>query len=898
MAWLNRLINVFRGQRVSAEIDEEMRFHLESRIRDYVAAGMSAEDARIEANRQFGGVLQMRESTRDVDIFPALSAFIQDIRYAVRGIYLNPGVTATVVLSLALGIGANTAIFSIIDAVMLRSLPVDDPQSLVHIQLGTGGGGDGVMNTPLWEEIRDRQQAFSGVLAYASEQFNIYDSGEARYVRGLRVSGDFFRVLGVPAMMGRTFTRNNEQWGGGTDGAVAVISHKFWKSHFNGAPDAIGRTVRLNRRDVVVVGVTPEWFTGLDVDQGYDVAVPLGATPFLNPGAKESDGAFAWSLRVLGRMAPGTTFERANQRMQAIAPQIFQATLRPGQTAEHQTGWLRSTLSLHPAGIGFSETRVKYRSALFVLMAIAGMVLLIQCVNVANLLLARGAARQKEFAVRMAIGAGRGRVVRQLMTESLLLAMLGAAAGFFLAIWGGRALIGLLSSAGNPVTIPISPDIRLLGFTSATGILTALFFGFVPALRSTRTGVNAVLKENQRGSIAGGSRFRLGKALLVLQIALSVILLVGAGVFVGTLRNLLTLDPGFNRHNVMLMSVGLSKNTPQQRSQAFREILTGLRAAPGVDSAAYSELTPITPAGWAQLCYPEGFLPKSRRDTLVFLNRVSSGYFRTMRTPLLIGREFTDRDTLSAARVMVINESTAQAFFGNANPLGKTIGLDKPGARGEKESYQIIGVVKDAKYNRLDEKQRHIVYLASEQDEAPGARVTYAVLSAVPPETLIPGLRATASTVDRGSSLEFRSLEAQVNESLLQPRLVASLSSMFGLLALVLVIVGLYGITMYTVTQRRAEIGIRVAMGAPRRAVLWMMMRENFLLLAIGLAIGSAASLAAGRLVESMLFGVRPNSPEPLMGAALVLGAATALAAYLPARRASRLDPMVALREE
>ena len=897
MAWLSRLVNVFRGQRIADEIDEEMQFHLESRIRGYVDAGMSADDARREARRQFGGVVQSREAAHDANILPALATFFQDLRYAARGLRKDLGVTTTVVLSLALGIGANTAIFSMIDAVMLRSLPLEDPQSLVHIRLGNDSG-DSVTNTPLWEAIRDHQQSFSGTLAYSSARFNLADSGEVMPAQGLWVSGEFFQVLGVPAILGRTFTRDNEQWGGGRDGAVAVISHQFWKSRFNGDPNIIGRTLRLDRRNIAVIGVTPEWFTGLDVDHGFDIAVPLGITPILMPERKQSDGAFMWRLRVLGRIASGASFEAASQRLQTTAPRIFEASLQPGDSSEKRADWLKSKLTLAPAGIGFSETRVKYRRALFVLMAIVGLVLLIECTNVANLLLARGAARQKEFAIRMAIGAGRGRIVRQLMTESLLLAMLGTGAGLLVAIWGGRLLVHMLSTAGNPVTITIAPDVRLLTFSSAVGILTAILFGFVPALRSTRGGVNGVLKEHQRSGLAAGPRFRLGRSLLVFQIAVSVVLLAGAGLFIGTLRNLLTLDVGFNRHNVMLMSVDLPEGPPAQRQQAFREMLAGVRTVPGVDSAAYSLLTPITPAGWAQACYPEGFVPKTRRDNLVFLNRVSAGYFQTMRTPLLLGREFTDRDTLSAPRVILINESAARAFFGDANPLGRTIALDRSDRSGAKDPYEVIGVVKDAKYNRIDEKQRRIAYLAGEQDAEPDRELTFAILAAGKPEALVPGLRSVVSATAPDASLKFRSLDAQVADSLLQPRLVATLSSIFGALALVLVIVGLYGVTMYTVTRRRAEIGIRIAMGAQRGSVIWMVLRENLVLLASGIVIGAAASLAVGRLVESLLFGVRPSAPEPLVIAALTLGAATALAALIPARRAANLDPMVALREE
>jgi predicted permease len=892
-----RLCFRLRGARFDRDLAEEMRLHVDLRAADKQADGIPPEAAVAAARRQFGNATHLREISRDAWGWTWLGTLRQDLRYGLRTLAANPGFALTAVLSLALGIGANTAIFSIVNAVMLRSLPVEDPQALVQLRLGDGP--DDELNTPIWEQVRDRQQAFSGTLAYATEPFDLSNGGESHPAEGMWVSGDFFHVLGVAPMMGRGLTTEDDRWGGGASGPVAVISYRFWKQHFAADESVLGKTVRLNRQPFVIVGVTPPWFTGLDVDRGYDVAIPIGCQPILHGGGGPPDEIHHWWLRILGRIAPGQTLKQADDRMRAIAPAILSATLPPDQSAQDQAEYLKSKFLLRPAGLGFSETRQRYRTALLALMASVGLVLLIACANIANLLLARAAARQRELSVRMAIGASRGRIVRQLMTESLLLALLGAAGGFLFALWGSRLLVGLLSTAQNPLEIGVGPDFRVLAFAIGAAILTALLFGLAPAIRGTRIGLSHAIKESERGNLAGSTGFHLGTALVAGQIALSLVLLVGAGLFLGTLRNLLTVDPGFTRHNILLVSADLPPATPiGQRIATDREILSRLRAISGVASAASSVLTPISAMGWAQLTYPEGFAPKSPRDTLVFFNRVSSGYFKTMRTPRLMGRDFGEHDDANSGRVMIVNESTARRFFGTANPIGKTIGLDKPGRKGERDLYQIIGVVKDAKYNRIDEEQRSIAYLAREQDPEPGPRIRYTIRSDGPVDALIPSARAAIAGVNRDISLEFRNFETQVNESLMQPRIVALLSSIFGLLALLLAVVGLYGVTAYTAARRRGEIGIRMALGAQRRSVIWLILRGVGILLAIGISAGLAASLALGRLIASLLYGVKPNAPAELTGAVLVLTVVTAIAAYVPARRAARQDPMAALREE
>ncbi|SPE28400.1 conserved membrane hypothetical protein [Candidatus Sulfopaludibacter sp. SbA3] len=893
---LRRLRFLLFGSRFDRDLAEEMRLHLELRAAEKQKAGMSPAEAEAAARRQFGNATRIQEVSRDAWGWTLLDTLHKDIAYGARALIANPGFTATAVLSLALGIGANTAIFSIVNAVMLRSLPVADPQALVHI--GMSEGGDNELNTPLWEQIRDHQQAFSGVLAYAPSQFDLADGGETHPAQGTWVSGDFFRVLGVPALLGRTFTATDDRWGGGPEGAVAVVSYRFWQRNFPGDAGVIGKTIHLNRRPFVIVGVTPPWFTGLDVDRSYDIAIPIGCQTVFH-AADPSEEIHHWWLNIMGRIPEGQTLQQTDDRLRAITPAILSATIPPEMNTQDQGEYRKTRFHLSPAGLGFSQTRTQYRTALLVLMGTVGLVLLIACANIANLLLARAAARQRELSVRMAIGASRTRVIRQLMTESLLLAKSGAAAGFLCALWGSRVLVRMLSTAGNPLDIDTAPDFRLLAFTIAVGIFTALIFGLAPAVRATRVGLNHVLKENDRGSLRGHSRLHLGKVLVAGQVALSLVLLVGAGLFLGTLRNLLTVDTGFDRHNILLVNSSLPHSaTLAQHAGTWGQLLERFRALPGAVSAATVQMPPITRAGWAQPVQVAGYTPESRRDSVVFFNRVSSRYFETMRTPLLMGREFDQHDDLNSTPVMVINQAAAHRFFGAANPVGKTVGLPKRGPGGQADQYQIIGVVKDTKYNRVDEAPRAIAFLPFSQDPQLETSVHFVLRATSAVEALIPSIRAAVSEVDRGISLDFRNFDTQVKESLLQPRIVALLSSIFGLLALLLAMVGLYGVTTYSVARRKGEIGIRMALGAQRQSVIWLMLRDVAVLALAGMAAGIGASLAAGRLINSLLYGIRPNDPLQLAAAALLLAAAIAVAAYLPARRAATLDPMTALREE
>jgi predicted permease len=531
-------------------------------------------------------------------------------------------------------------------------------------------------------------------------------------------------------------------------------------------------------------------------------------------------------------------------------------------------------------------------------MSVVGLVLLIACVNIANLLLARATSRQREISIRLAIGASRSRVIRQLLTESLLLAFAGAVCGLLFSVWGARLLVHLLSTRAKQIDVSVSPDLQVLAFTAAIAVFTGLLFGLAPALRATGIGPNHALKENARGTVQGGARFTLGKALVTGQVALSLMLLTAAGLFLGTMRNFLRLDPGFNPHNVLLVKTVVPADRIQQqlRTPFFSKILSDLRALPNVRSAASSMMAPVAHGFWNQDARPEGYQRQpDQDDVLVNLNRVSPGYFRTMETSMLMGRDFSDRDTLASPKAMIVGEETARHFWANQNPIGKTIALEAPGSD---VTYQVVGVVRNAKYSDLDEPLIKTGFVASMQDPNPSPEKYFEIRFDGPAEAVIAAVRPVIGAINRDAALEIRTLDERISDSLVQPRLVALLSSFFGFLALLLATIGLYGVISYAAARRRGEIGIRMALGAAEGAVTWLILRDVALILTIGTALGVGVSLAAGRFIKSLLFGLEATNPATLTLAAVVLCASAIFAAYLPARRAAKMDPMTALREE
>jgi putative ABC transport system permease protein len=813
-----------------------------------------------------------------------LDALIQDLRYALRSLRSAPGFAIVAILSLALGIGANTAIFSLIDSVMLKTLPVSHPEQL--LQLRTPAGFDDVFTNPLWEQIRDRQDVFSTLFAYSSTRYNLATGGEVRNVVGNRVSGQYFETLGIQAVLGRTLTAADDQRG---CAGTAVLSHDFWQRAYAGRTDVVGQTISLNGHPFEIVGVTQPGFSGIEVGSAVNVFAPICTDAILDPSTNSLDKRGDWWLRIIGRPKPAISAAQVTARMNTLAPEIFKATLPPNLLhADQQAKYLASTFNTAPASSGVSGVRSQYRLALLTLMVVVGVVLLIACANVANLLLARGAARQREIAIRMALGSGRARLIRQLLTESLLLSFGGAALGVVFAQWGTRLLVGLLSTSRSSVFLDLSVDGRMLAFTAGVATLTGLLFGLAPAWRGTRVQPQTAMKANSRGVIEGAG-FGLAKTLVTIQVALSVVLVVGAGLMLGTFWKLSSLDTGFDPQNVLLvrLDLGNTNYSPERRPAAYKEMLDRVRAIPGVSSASMSGQVPIGRGAWQEELEIEGYGTAS-----VMYNSVTAGYFDTLRTPLIVGRDFNQYDTPQSPSVAIVNETFARRYYGPANPLGKRFRW-RPGSK-LSAPVEIVGVVKDAKYASLREPSLPTMFIPEAQVGPRG----FANIEIRANADIVPSVKEAIEAVNRDIKLQFATFTTQIEESLVRERLLATLSGFFGGLALLLAIIGLYGVMSYTVARRRNEIGIRMALGAEQARVLRMVLGEVGVIVFIGLAIGLGAALATTRFVASFLYGLTPNDPWVLALAALILATVALLAGYLPARRASRLDPMTALREE
>jgi predicted permease len=832
-------------------------------------------------------------------------SFAQDLRYGARQLMRSPGFTAVAVLSLALGIGANTAIFQLVDVVRLKTLPVEDPQDLVYINFAPNSSRSGWWSSRSatftyghWKQIQSQQEAFTGVLAWSATRFNLAQGGEVRYAEGLYVSADFFRHLGVAPVLGRTFTAEDDSATCNNPGAV--ISYAFWQREFGGEPAALGRTVSLDGRPFPVIGVTPESFFGVEVGNRYEVAIPLCADQLLaeDKTRMRAPVPTAWWLSMIGRLKPGWSVERADAHLKTIAPGIMRATLPPTYRPDAAKRYLENQLTATQGGTGVSGLRRQYERPLWLLLAITGLVLLIACANLANLLLARASVREREIAVRLAIGASRGRLVRQLLSESLLLAVLGAVLGAVVAQVLSRSLVAFLTTTNNRLFVGLGIDWRVLGFTAALAVTTCLLFGLLPAVRATHLAPASAIRAGARGATAGRERFGLRRALVSTQVALSLVLLVGALLFVRSLQKLLAVDPGFQSEGILAVSLDLRRPnyTQERRPVIYRDLLERISTRPGVVSVAQVGMTPVSGSGWNQSVRPEG-AGSGESGKNSYFNRVSPGYFRTMGTTLIAGRDFDERDTLSAPKVAIVNEAFAKTFFGGANPVGRSFRYEA-GAGEQDPVFQIVGLVKNTKYYQLREDPLEIGFFPMAQEPRPGAGTNYVIRVAGSMGEVMRNVSAAVGEVSPTIGIEFRPLSRQVEESLLRDRLMATLSGSFGLLAGLLATLGLYGVISYMVARRRNEIGLRIALGADRRRVIGMVLREAGLLLVVGLAAGLLLAVWAARAAATLLFGLQPHDPITLVSAVLLLTAVALAASYGPARRAASLEPMQALRDE
>ncbi|TAM83978.1 MAG: ABC transporter permease [Acidobacteria bacterium] len=888
-----------RRQQRESDLERELRGHLELEAEEQQDAGVSAEEAAYAARRALGNTTQIKEDVRTAWGFQWLETLLQDLRYGLRQLRRNPGFTAVAVLTLALGIGANTAIFSLIDAVMLRTLPVTKPDELMQVQYHdprwSGQGGN--FTNSLWEQVRDQQDVFSGVFAWSQTRFDLAGGGAVHMVNGIWVSGGFFNSLGLHPAAGRLITASDDRRG---CPAVAVLGYGFWQDHYGGSSNAIGSTLSLYGHPADVIGVAPPGFFGMDVGEKFDVAVPICAVAIFDRdrGMKSRlDQRSWWWLKIAGRIKPGISQNQISARLAVLSPQIFAAAVPQDWSPNMQKGFTKMGLLAAPAATGTSALRRNFEQPLGILMAVVGLILLIACANIASLLLARAAARHKEIAVRRALGATPRRLVRQLLTECFLLSTAGALLGILFARWCSNLLVRYISTAQNAVFLDLSLDGHVLGFTAATAVLTALLFGVLPAFRSTRLSLTTAMKGGKAVEKEGPVRFRTRKWIVASQVALSLLLLVAAGLLLRSFVKLATLNIGFDRNNVLLASANLSvaKVPTDQQPGMYEAIERRLRALPGVTSVGRSAFTPISGFEWNNVISTEWSKGLTGDNAVADLNSVSPGFFETLRMQLVAGRNFNDGDKKGGPAVAIINQTLARRFFPHLNPLGKTFRGDQiSGQPGP--PIEVVGVVRDSKYGSLREETPPTVFFPITQERENAGQ--FEIRTAVPPSALVRSVEAAVAEVNGEVPLEFNTLAQMVNDSIVPERTLALLSGFFGALAVLLAMVGLYGTFSYLVAQRQAEFGIRMALGAQPNSILRLVMGDVIAVLLVGLAGGVALSLGSTHLLHQMLFGVGTRDVMTMAAAAGVLSLAALAACYIPARRAAKVDPMVALRYE
>jgi predicted permease len=873
MRWLNH----FREDRSHRDVEEEIKSHLDLRARDYMAEGMPPEEALRAARLSFGNVTAHAERARDAETIRWLDTAWQNLRYAARVLRKNPASTATAVLSIAIGIGANTAIFSLVNAVMFRWLPVKDPQALVSVHDSPFINQrhdtiyDAVLSYQEYREMRDGAQQYIELYAGmgAAPVMTVGDSVQSARVVGL--TGNYYSILGAHPLLGRLISPDDDRES--DVHLVAVLTYHTWKKQFGGDPTVVGRSILLNDLPFLVIGVEPSRFSDTTLSSSIDAIVPFMAVPRIQP---KDSSLLAFPA---GRLRPEVS--------------IFQA--QDALTSLYQRTKPDHLIRLQRNAPGVEYLRDRYQKPLLVLMAAVSLVLLIACTNVANLLLARGAARRREISVRLAIGAGRARIVSQLLTESLLIAFCGSLLGIGLAYFGDAALLAMLRGRTSALPLDILPDGRVLAFTAGVAVLTGLLFGLLPAFQAANTDVSPSLKE---GFHPAGTRQRLfvRRALVVVQVALSLILLSGAGLFVRSLLNLRTMDAGYDRPGVLLATIDthntIEGDSPARMSRFFEQLLARVRAIPGVESAGAASDAVLTGGG------ADFALEIDGKRCEGALTVASEDYIETMRMRLLAGRTFTARDTgPTSAPVVMINQAMARACLGSQNPVGRHVRQIDQKAR----LSEIIGVVSDAKYRELRESDRPLFYVPPMY--AAGAfsfgALELHIRTSIDPQSVIASLRRELREMDSRIPLgDVRTLDEQSERSLLRDRLLATLSETFGLIALALAVVGIYGVLAFMVTRRAAEIGIRMALGARRSDVVWLVLKESLLLVLIGAALGAWGAHVSRTLFQSLLFGVSASDERVTLVAAAVLLITALLASFLPARRAARIDPMAALRQE
>jgi len=910
LGWWHAFWNAFRLRlsgaahrpQLDKDLEDELRFHLEMKAQDHREAGMEPGDARSQAAKQFGNVTLLKEISRDMFGFGSLEILAQDLRYGLRMLRNNLGFTAVIVLTLALGIGANTAIFSIINAIMLRNLPVQAPEELLSVgdssmtgTLSNGGPVSNIFSYPLYRKIREQNQVFTGLLASGRTGRLEVGAGTNETARGGLVSGNYFEVLGVRPLLGRAFTADDDRVPG--QSAVVVISHDYWQRKFAADPGVIGKSLSLNGTRFTIVGVGPSGFFGDEVGRSTDVWIPIMMQEQVNPGSSFLEKNDSSWLLLLGRLKPGVSLAQARASLNVLVKNLQMELQGSAITPDAAKAIREAKVPVDAGGKGFSYLRKQFSRPLLILMGLVALVLLIACTNVANLLLARATNRQREISMRLALGAGRARLVRQLLTESLLLATMGGLAGLLLAWWGAGLLLWLASDGPRALPLDIRPDPPVLAFTAGLAILTGLVFGLAPALSATRRDLAPALRERTQSLAHSGRRWNLGQVLVVVQVALSLLMLVGAGLFASTLHHLETMDVGYRRQGLAMLELNPIGSGYQHARMLplCQNLLARLRSIPGVSAASLSQNGVFSGTESITSIQVEGFQSTRDEDLASAFDQVGPNYFATVGIALLQGRDFDEHDQGGAPKVAVINETMAKFYFANTNPLGRhfTIGRKEP------KTYTIIGVSRDAVDHGLTDKPDRRFYLPFFEATELITTYNFEVRTPGDASAILPGIRKTVQEYDRNLKIEdLKPLTVMIDSTIGEERLVAQLSTGLAALALLLAATGLYGVMAYATSRRSSEIGLRMALGADRSQVVWMVLREALWLSLLGIVIGIPAALGVARLVEHSVVGLSTGDPRILLAAAAVMIATAMLAGFLPAARASRIDPMTALRQE
>jgi predicted permease len=920
MTWHKRLASrlhtLLYRRRLEAELDEELHTHLEMQVEENMAAGMSPQQARDAARRLFGGVAQVKDDYRDRWAFRGFETLLQDLRYGVRMLGRSPGFAAAVVLSLALGIGANTAIFTLIDAALWRLLPVHDPEGLLVVAWREGAETQTGFTYQDYRFLRDNSEVadFAG---YAPATLNVSIGGNPEpAIEAQLVTGTYFSVVGVHPVVGRALGAGDDIAPNGHP--VVMLSYGYWERRFGRNPGVIGQSIHLLGTPFTIVGVTPAEFFGVEIGAAPDIFVPLMMQPTVMPAFEnllENPLIYKMWVKTVARVRPGIERERALAALSTVYRRLDDERIRMFRPKFGPREPPRRDLALTPAG-AVSELRQQFSRPLFILMAVVGLVLLIACANTANLLLARAAARRPEFSIRLAMGAGRGRLVRQLLVESMMLAALGGLCGTLLARWATQLLVVYISSGRTPIALDLSPNPRILFFTAAVSVFTALLFGLAPAVRASRIHLTQSLRSLRASAAGGYSKLGPQKTLAAVQVALSLMLLAGAGLFARSLQKLSGDDYGGPRDRVLVARVeprgSDQRNIPgtsARLDRIYRELIERVGKIPEVRTVSMAQVTPTVPTGNAAAPVTTASGEQVRVPAIM----AYPGYFPTVGMPLIAGRDFDGSDLhANAQAVCIVNEAFAREFQAAENAIGKPCmtfnrpnpnDLNGPRYLPSPEPYTIVGVVQDSRYMNPRGATEPVIYMPFLQTPTGRGQMVLYVRAGGEVRTLLPRIREEIARVDPSLPvMDIHTLEEEMDAALVQHRLMALLTSLFGALALLLACVGIYGLLAFSVAQRTGEIGIRTALGARRGDVIWLILREALVLVAIGIAVGVPAALLVARLASSqisgLLFGLEANDPLTLAAATAFLILVAALAAYLPARRASRVDPMLALRNE